>query len=195
MLPVILPVGDLGGACGWDGSEWRRIKVTAEGVLVLQTYGIVFDWTATSNVTYVDVTGLDINSHWGYWIYIAWYNPTTSTMGVYMFVNGDYTTTNYYYERLSASGTSVSAARVNLPSITGGYGGERHIATAFLTLAPGRYPYAWSVTVRRPGDSVELLHLAWAYVSAVSNITSLRFQSGVDNGIGAGTRIVIYRLK
>jgi hypothetical protein len=195
MLPVILPVGDLSGACGWDGSEWRRIKVTAEGALVLQTYGIVFDWTATSNVTYVDVTGLDIQSCWGYWIYIALYNPTASSIGLSMFINGDYTTANYYYEYLLASGTSVSANRVNAASITGNYGGERCVLTAFLTLAPGNYPYAWSATVRRPGNSIEFFYIAWAYIYSVSNITSLRFQSSVSGGIGAGTRILIYRLK
>jgi hypothetical protein len=195
MLPVILPVGDLSGACGWAGNEWRRIKVTEEGALVLQTYGIVFDWTATSNMTYVDVTGLDINSHWGYWIYIVLYNPTASAIGLYMFINGDYTTANYYHEYLLASGTSVSANRLNAPSITGSYAGERYIVTAFLTLAPGNYPYAWSATARRPGSSIEFFYLAWTYVSAVSNITSLRFQGSVASGIGAGTRILIYRLK
>jgi hypothetical protein len=195
MLPVILPVGDLSGACGWDGSEWRRIKVTEGGALVLQTYGIVFDWTATSNVTYVDVTGLNIQSCWGYWIYIALYNPTASAFGLYMFINGDYTTANYYYEYLLASGTSVSASRGNAAAITGGYGGEGLITTAFLTLAPGNYPYAWSVTARRPGNLLDGFYLAWTYIYSVSNITSLRFQSNVASCIGAGTRILIYRLK
>jgi hypothetical protein len=195
MLPVILPVGDLAGSCGWDGGEWRRIKVTEEGKLVLQTFGIVFDWTAPSTASYVDVTGLDINSHRGYWIYIVLYNPTTINLGLYMFVNGDYNTANYYHEYLLASGTSVTANRANAASITGNYGGERWITTAFLTLAPGNYPYAWSLTARRPGPSIEFLSIAWAYIYSVSNITSLRFQSSASGGIGAGTRILIYSLK
>jgi hypothetical protein len=195
MLPVILQVGDLSGACGWDGNEWRRLKVTTEGALVLQTYGIVFDWTATSNVTYVDVTGLDINSHWGYWFYVAMYNPQTSSAALYLYVNGDYTNTNYYNRYILSRDTTVVTNIVNGPNIGGTNAGERTICTGFLALAPGGVPYALTYFPRRPGSSLELAVVGWTYTVSVSNITSLRFASSVDGGIGAGSKILIYRLK
>jgi hypothetical protein len=194
-LPVILPVGDLAGSCGWDGSEWRRIKVTAEGALVLQTYGIVFDWTATSNVNYVDVTGLDINSHWGYWIYISQYNPQASTARLYMYVNGDYTDTNYYNQYLLGDGTTVSANRVNNPSIGGVIAGQRGIHVVFLTLYPGGYPGAVIMCGRNVSSAIQTFYQAWTYVASVSNITSIRIAASVSGGIGTGSRILIYRLK
>jgi hypothetical protein len=195
MLPVILPVGDLSGACGWDGSEWRRIKVTTGGELVLQTYGIVFDWTATSDVTYVDVTGLDINSHRGYWIYITRYNPTTSTSRLDMCINGDYILTNYYHHYLVAYDTTISGNKENNPGIGVALGGEREINVTFLTLAPGGIPYAVSWEALRPGTNIYQLFSCWVYVSSVSNITSLRIAGSVSNSIGAGSTILIYRLK
>jgi hypothetical protein len=194
-LPVILPVGDLAGSCGWDGSEWRRIKVTTEGALVLQTYGIVFDWTATANVDYVDITGLDANSHWGYWIYISLYNPQTSDAWLKMYVNGDYTDTNYYNQYLLGDGTTVTAGRSNNPFIGGTFARERVMQTIFLTLYPEGYPIAVTMVGRKVGAGIQTFYRVWTRAAAVSNITSIRFASTVAGGIGTGSRILIYRLK
>jgi hypothetical protein len=195
MIPVILPVGDLSGACGWDGGEWRRIKVTTEGALVLQTYGIVFDWTATSNVTYVDVTGLDIQSHWGYWIYLRLYNPQASDTNISMYVNGDYTDTNYYQQYLLADGTTVSANRSNNALVGSVFAGTCLLQYAFLTIYPTGQPILVTMSGRRVGASLGTYYRAWNYTVAVSNITSLRFASSVAGGIGTGSKILIYRLK
>jgi hypothetical protein len=155
----------------------------------------VFDWTATSNVTYVDVPGLDINSHWGYWFYVVMYNPQASSAPLYLYVNGDYTNTNYYNRYILASGTTVFTNLVNGPNIGGALAGERMACIGFLTLAPGGVPYALTYFPRRQGSSLEVAVQGWTYTVSVSNITSLRFASGVAGGIGTGSKILIYRLK
>jgi len=194
MLPI-LPVGELAGALGYGPGGWIRLQVTKEGKLLLASYGIVWEWEATQNVQYVDVTGLDIVRHWGYWIYFRLKNPTASTWGLRMFVNGDYTDTKYWYQRVSGSGTTAVAARINAASIVGCDAEGQALGIAFLTIGPGGFPFAVSQFVRGVTTPTEITALGWFYTISVSNITSLRFDSTAAGGIGAGSKILIYKLK
>ena len=57
---------------------------------------VLADVTVSSNCDYVDITGLDINTDKFYTLYLTLKNSADSTCAYHIFVEEDYTTTNYY---------------------------------------------------------------------------------------------------
>jgi len=155
---------------------------------------VLADITVSADCTNIDINGLDINTHGAYEILFSVKNPTASEAFYYLYVEGDYTATNYYSQYIYAQGTSVTSVRANIPEIirlsSNNYG-SAHIV---LWRDPGGYPEWRSDTVRYPGSSVDLVSWAGGKTGTVSNITSIRIASSVANAIGAGSRLIVKRV-
>jgi len=149
----------------------------------------VAEVSPSSNVTSFDITGLDINTHKFYLIFVRFKNATGSSITFYMFIEGDTTQSNYihrwfYGDGSSAyTGTSNYAVLCDAPASGPG--------TAMVWLQRDYDGYArWFVTENV--HSVVTMTRAIRKTTTVSNITQLRFQSSASNGIAAGSRVTIY---
>jgi len=161
--------------------------------LSLIDWQVLAEVEVASDCDYVDFTGLDINRDWEYYLDIIIKNPTGSGCTYYLFVEGDYTITNYYQERVRATDTSLDSARVNTSTcgyISPGHGGLFNIKIA---KDPDGYFRFTSVNNRRVSSSQELLIRAGSKTAPVSNITSLRVSADISGGIGAGSRFILAR--
>jgi len=157
--------------------------------------GITPDWQVLAqieveeNCDYVDFTGLDINRDWEYYLDVIIKNPTSSDSSYHLYVEGDYTPSNYYNERLHCNGTSVSANRTNDPLIGALLAGERGFITVKITRDPDGYFRYISNVNRETGSNQKLTLRFGSKTAIVTNITQLR----VSGAIGAGSRFILAR--
>jgi len=148
-----------------------------------------------SDCTYIDFTGLDGNTDWFYIIYGTLYNPTDSDSDYCLFVEGDYTITNYYRQFIYADDTTIAAARHNVTSfcyLPSGFSNFFHLHITKDALNYFRY---YSYVNRLIAVGVQLVILTGMKIDTITNITQLRIQSTVTNAIGAGSKFVLFKLK
>ena len=144
---------------------------------------------------YVDFTNLDINRDWEYYLDVTIKNPTGSTSRYYLFIEGDYTITNYYSQYVYATDTSLSAGRQNYPSVGDLITGERALFNIKIAKDPDGY-FRYFVTINfRTGSNQAILLRAGSKTAPVSNITSIRVAAQVSGAIGAGSRFILARVR
>jgi len=123
--------------------------------------------------------------------FISFYNDST----YFIYVNGDTTNANYYNQYLQANGTTVNANRQNLPvigAINSGYGGLFNITAA---KDPDGYFRFYSEINRESGSSIKNLSRSGIKTATITNVTSLRVQASVSNAIGAGSKLILFKVK
>ena len=155
----------------------------------------VSEVNVSSNCTYVDFTGLDGNSAWFYRLFASIKNPSGSDSTYYIYVNGDTTNTNYYNQFLQANGTTVNANRQNLPAIgaiNSGYGGLFNVS---ITKDPDGYFRFYSAINRESGSGIKNLSRSGIKTATITNITSLRVQAETSNAIGAGSKLILFKVR
>jgi len=150
------------------------------------------DIGVTTDVQYVDITGLDINTHRHYLLISNLKNPLDVATAYYMFVEGDYTVGNYSSQRLYALGTSVYASRVTNPTIGLALAYRRTLIVVNLVRDPAGYPRATCHSSYLLGGEIRVEVDAWMRAVTATNITSIRIYATQAGGIGAGSRIVLY---
>jgi len=146
---------------------------------------------------YLEVTGLDINAHGGLYL-IKFYLRnihTTSSNDFKLYVEGDYTDTNYYTQWLTASGTTVSATRPNDPRfITVGIEEGARGVFWIQRLELGRITAYVPVGAQWGGAYIAIYHRLLSTIPTHANLTSIRIQSGIVGAyLGAGSKIEVYR--
>jgi len=146
-----------------------------------------------SDCDYVDFTGLDINRDWEYCLDVIIKNPTGSNSGYHLFVEGDYTPTNYYSQWFYANDASLSADRSNNPSIGYLEDGERGLFNVRITKDPDGYFRFNAISNQFTGSSQIFVIRVGSKTAPVSNITSLRVSASVSGAIGAGSRFILAR--
>jgi len=130
----------------YSGQAGKTLRVnTAETGLEFAPFP-AGDWKViayvevTTNVDYVDFTGLDINTDKFYILFAAVKNPLTSNLRYYIFVEGDYTPTNYYTQYLAGQGTNIPVGRMNDNEFLWIHAGTCGFVNAFITRDPaGRF--------------------------------------------------------
>jgi len=146
-----------------------------------------------SNCDYVDFTGLDINTDWFYILFCTIKNPTASGVIYYLFVEGDYTTTNYYAQYLESNGTTVNANRQNFPIIGTVSNGARGLFSVKVARDPDGYFRYFSAINREVGSSQRIAIRAGSKTATITNITQLRVSVSVSGAIGAGSKFILAR--
>jgi len=107
-----------------------------------------------ADTTQITVTGLDINAHKCYLIFLIVKNPTGSFSKYNLFVENDLTETNYYHQWLEASGTAVGASRVNDARCLVLSGGDSGACVVCLFRDTAGYPRFTTHQTRRIGASI-----------------------------------------
>jgi len=169
-----------------DGHHWSEIPAGGD-------WQVLAEVEVTSNCDYVDFTGLDINSDWFYVLYFIVKNPTGSNSAYYIFVEGDYTLTNYYRQNLSVNGTSVAGNRANDPPIGYINANDRGLIKVTMVRDPDGYFRVLSELNRDSSSNIRLGFNMIVKTATVTNITQLRVQAAVSGAIGAGSKFILAR--
>jgi len=158
---------------------------------------VIGEINVTSDTTYVEFTGLDINQDEEYELIILAKNPTADGCHYDLFINGDTTGTNYYSQLLRGYGNNVTAARFNEPTIS--YMNANH--TNFIKVKIGLDPDGYMRFISHeapnpPTDNLVETDLRHGMkINTVTNITSIRIQAGATNAIGADSKFILCRIK
>jgi len=158
---------------------------------------LVADILVPTNVTQIDITGLDANLHGGYTILANVSNATSSSSLISCYVNDDVTAANYYTQQINADSTSLTATRYNTNRCMAMEAslGAAVFGMIEVSLGGGDRCRISSTTSRGNGSGITIDQEFCTKVATVSNITKLSFVAAVASSIAAGSRISVYRRK
>jgi len=153
-----------------EGPGWFKVTEVLEG----------------SAVQTIVISGLDLDAAETYNIIITSSNDSGGVIHPKMFVNGDFTVTNYFNGRVR-NGTYVG-------------GNDAYIATDLGDTYPwgfnlmmnrltGDEPHAWG-----NGYSANNAYIMAWFHNVVGNVTSITMSAGAVDGFGAGTKVKILKL-
>jgi len=185
----------------WFRSDQQYLKISPDGSLVKNIFPADWNdiinkpslWQVVKEIEvdtdqgYIDITGLDINTDWFYIIIADLYYAGTSHYHIY--VEGDYTNSNYL-------SITVRTNEVYKEPLIAEYGGSNSTFCFIIVDRPsmgGIFHYASIyVTERAITYSDVILGMS---LYAYTNITTIRIASTDSSGIGAGSRIVVFKLR
>jgi len=174
-----------------------EINVTGlSGVLAdkqLSDWQVLAEVEVDADCDYVDFMGLDINRDWEYYLDITLKNSSDSNSSYYIFIEGDYTITNYYSQYRVTEGSNISAGRINKPECSWLTPGDLVFFTLRLTKDNEGYFRYFAVSSRSKTSNVHLTSYSGTKTATVSNITSIRIASEASGGIGAGSKFILAR--
>ena len=156
---------------------------------------VIAEVEPTSDVDYVEFTGLDINSDKAYVIFMTYKNPLSVAINNKMYVNDDLTDADYYSQRISANGTSVGASQDNAPYIGGANASSSSTMVIFVMLDPNGYMRASVIQNVLTGTDLYVILRVVVSNNTFANITKIRIQASESGGIGAGSKFVLARVK
>ena len=169
--------------------------ITTRRTKVEKCYQLLADITVGTATTSVDITGLNIGKG-DEVVLVANIVPTSvDGVNIYLYANGNYTNTNYYFQGLTADNTTVSAGRENQPRLATTSSVKKALAMVKLKLTNSGY-VVWqsSTTGRYDSTSVRLRDFYSTTTFTATSITSLRVASSSANEIGIGSRFQLYRI-
>ena len=157
----------------------------------------VADITVSSNTTQVDITGLDIKKGDEY-LLVSDVLAQISQGSVISLTPNDLTTvTNYYTQWIFGGGSTAAAGRPNTNQMTFVTGvGNNAISHTHIKLSNiGAYTHQ-SYQLRNAGTSTPVISNDFTSSTAenITSITKLNIKSNETNGIGTGTRFILYKL-
>jgi len=146
---------------------------------------------AETDLTEIELTGLDIKAHKFYLLIAVIKNPQASNSFIHLFVEGDEVKTNYYNQFLYDSHTTISSYRENFPALFYVYAGNRSFSVCYIELDPDGYFRYYSLNVRRTGSGVESILWSGCKTATITNITKLKIKANVTNAIGKGSKFML----
>jgi len=148
-----------------------------------------------ANSTNVDLSGLDGDLDKIYLLVLLIKDASGYAQVLFLYPNA--LTTNQSCQMLRADGTTISAGRdsthIRLGDIDVGYAQGFFSSIIYAesgiprrTLTPNSY---------RGGTAINWLEYVGPWADAITKITSLRLEASRTDGIGAGSKIIVYRKK
>ena len=166
---------------GLTTGDWFQIEIDVPGSGGTG-FRLITDFTITVATDEITFTNLDINTHQMYIILVKLINPTSASGYVNLFVNGDYTLTNYS-SSTGANKTNILRANAN----------DDTFSTTYLTRFEDDTSSANSLYVRRAKLDGQM---GWWHDDAITpdtNITSLTFAyQDTINVFGIDSNISIF---
>jgi hypothetical protein len=156
----------------------------------------VADITTTSNATQVDISSLSIGKDSEYLLVSDLNSLNNQTI---ILTPNDLTTINQYHTQLiQGIGSTASALRVNYPEMVYSNSGVRTLSYTHIKLSEISAFTAQTYVMREIGTSN--IELANDFLSStaenITSITKLNIKSiNGTNGIGSGSRYILYKLK
>ena len=157
---------------------------------------IIYDYTVTTAMTSLDITGLSIDKGSEYMLVGQIINASGSGSWLNLYANANLTKTNYYSQYLYATSTSVSALRSNDARFEYSTTGFGNIMIAKIKLTNNGYIITQSDGIAKYGSlALELFNSYITSTFTATSITSLTIGSDVANVIGIGSRFKIIKLR
>jgi len=153
----------------------------------------VFEYVAETDISEIDIKGLDLERDKVYIIIFNIKNPTGTSSAYRLFCNGDFTLTNYWFQWGEISGGVLSSSRQNTNQFAYVDAGQNAHAETTIGRSPDGYPQWFTRSCRGIGGAI-MIHLVAGCWMSTANVTRLTIRSEVTNAIGAGSRLVIYSL-
>jgi len=179
-----------------DNEDWDAILAVIdemEGYLMSPYERVLADITLESPATYINVDNLSYNETGPWELTITTTNAALVTESVYLFFNGHYTLSTYHTQILAASGTSVSASRVNNPILIFLAALGHGDVTGMISKDPYGIVKYHSIISRYGTEFIDITMRYITYDDQVDDVTSLRIESDQVNGLAVGTRLLLVR--
>jgi hypothetical protein len=149
--------------------------------------------TLVNNADYVDLTDLDINTHKAYYIKATFTNPTTSLADLNLYINGN-TAGSYSGQNMYSNDFTVGGGYRNSAWIGTIGAGDTMTLDLFLVKDPNGRMCGNGLTCMFPGSNLNVVAVSVTSNFTVTNITSIRIAASVSGALGAGSRILLFRL-
>ena len=164
-----------------------------QDIVDMQKWKVVYETTLSSNVNNVTISGLDINTDKIYKLFINLRNSADTYTDFYLVVNGDGNATNYYSQNLVVNGTTISAnSQTN--SARFGYIPYQANATFEINIMKDTSGHFRALSLENYSNVI--IYLSTIYKNdTITNITSLSIYGVLSNALGAGTHILLTKLR
>lgn len=166
-----------------------KSAAAAAGLKLIASY--IVEGAAKQNI---DFAGLDINKHKFYEIHIKKASVIADTHTLFIYINQDYTNTNYRTEHITASGGSLAPRQSNDSEFLSTFGDGRSSITVIKVMRdPTGYARAMATSFLNIGTILDIrIENIMKYNATVTNITDIRIASNKADALGVGTIIEIY---
>lgn len=152
--------------------------------------------TLSSAVTSYNIPNLNVSKTDNLYLVITLIGPNNINSN--LTCNGNNTSTNYDSQILGVNGTSFGEGRENSAFISNVFNNENLITAKIKITENGRFTWQGN-TNKNLGDSGFMIVKAYGSSRfTISSITSLTYTAtgvGATNGIGAGSRFQLYRVR
>jgi len=179
---------------GWGEKVNQNFDIIDEK-LFIAGFEKIAEIEPTGSVNYVPFENLNGNEDWFYMLYFTAKNMGNSTAKYYLFVNNDTNVSNYYSQGILASADNVTASREEKPIIAHATYEESVFCKMSISKDPFGYLRAFSFASFDAANIVKFEILSVCYSLTIDNITSLTIQSSITNGIGAGSKFILFRIR
>lgn len=156
---------------------------------------LIKETIVVGDVTYIDIDGLDINTHKVYWIILTIKNATTQAGNLYLTVADINALTSYYAQCLNVTAGSMYANRYNFPPV--GFLSVSGACTSVIELRrdfDGRMN-AFARYSLYEVSNIQLNINVLKGNDIVSNITKIRLTAEKTGSLKAGSKITIFGYK
>lgn len=176
---------------GWTSGKLLKGAGVDANPTEISGWQVVTEVIVSSNSDYIDLTSLDVNTDKFYLLFLSILNNATSLAEYSAYVQADYTATNYYRQYLRADNATISAGRTNNAGCFAAAVSKSVLGIAIITRDIAGIFRLYNLTTRNDAASMLIDNFVVAKVATVTNITSLRIQSTVANGIGVGSLLIL----
>ena len=175
----------------------RRVSLLGF-VAKLKTYFDVYygaktllaEYIVASDLTSIDFSGLDINTHKSYRIEVEAIGSTAGAQNISLFINNNTTAANYYRQFTTKTGTGSPTTTISNNSILSPHSGIVVLSIDFdIKLMAAHIKIKARSTENNINDYDTVINPQFGAV----NITQLTFVHSAVGGFSAGSKIRIYR--
>lgn len=149
--------------------------------------------TLDRDATLFSVTGLDLEADGCYLIFYQGVKTTGGDTNLWIFFNRDTTAANYISCGLANQAGSFSARYFGCPVISGPISANKTVFAliALMRCADG-YPRAVAMSSSSYSGGEAFMTTA-VVTKYITNVKEIDFWHGIDYGVGAGSKMIIFR--
>lgn len=152
---------------------------------------VLFEYTVPSNTSEINITGLNLQKSDFCEFYFDGQNAPSGG-STFITVNGNNSLSNYYVQRLSANGSTVSASKTNESELNRSLTGY---SNGFLMLSQTGY-FTYYVNQQRQSNSgINIRDIAGTSTFTMSSITSIKLTAQSGTTIEAGTKFYLRKVE
>jgi hypothetical protein len=175
-----------------EGSEITNATIEDVDIGAVK-WRLVATTTLAAAAQAIDFSGLDEDTD-GMYIIVADLVCAGGVGECPIYLNADYTATNYYRGLAVFDNAGVSDARANSSAFASPTGDDTHIVCYVGRNADAYGRWMSPLSLSELGATIRGIHLFGSTKAAITNITAIRLDSGVASGFEIGTKIDIYKI-